>query len=62
MKDETFQELLQGVREGGAYLRGELKPARTTRVRVPAAKPEHEPAKPKRAAKVGLAENRVRMA
>ena len=28
MKDEAFQELLDSVREGGAILRGEKKPAR----------------------------------
>jgi len=35
MKDELFQELLESVREGGAILRGEEAPARSTEVAVP---------------------------
>ena len=35
MKDAIFQELLQGIREGGGYLRGESKPGRVVRVRAP---------------------------
>lgn len=31
MRDELFDELLASVREGGAILRGEKKPARQTR-------------------------------
>lgn len=64
MKDDTFQELLQGVREGGAYLRGEIKPARVTRVR--AAQPKS--ARPGRAARSkipaenGFAAPRARLA
>jgi putative transcriptional regulator len=29
MKDESFNELMESVREGGAILRGEMKPTRT---------------------------------
>ena len=35
MKDEAFQELLASVREGGAILRGEKKPARALEVPEP---------------------------
>ena len=35
MKKELFAELLESVREGGAILRGEDKPARATHVRDP---------------------------
>lgn len=35
MKDELFEEFLEGVRQGGAILRGELKPARATRIEAP---------------------------
>lgn len=35
MRDELFNELVASVREGGAILRGELKPARSTRIEVP---------------------------
>jgi len=32
MRDKEFQELLQGVREGAAFLRGERKPSRVFEV------------------------------
>jgi putative transcriptional regulator len=32
MKRDLFKELLQSVREGGAILRGEVKPSRTFRI------------------------------
>ncbi len=35
MKDEAFQELLASVREGGAILRGEKRPARALDVPAP---------------------------
>ena len=35
MKDELFTELLESVRQGGAILRGELKPSRMVRVDEP---------------------------
>jgi putative transcriptional regulator len=35
MKDELFNELVQSVREAGAYLRGEADPARVTFVGEP---------------------------
>lgn len=35
MKDELFAELLESVRQGGAILRGELKPSRMVRVDEP---------------------------
>src|SRR3954465_665588 len=34
MKTESFNELLQSVRQGGAILRGELKPSRTIHIKV----------------------------
>lgn len=35
MKDELFNELLDSVREGGAILRGEKKPARAFKITAP---------------------------
>lgn len=35
MNDKGFQELIESVREGGAILRGEKKPARRTVVDEP---------------------------
>jgi len=35
MNDELFNELVQGVKEAGAYLRGEADPARVTFVGEP---------------------------
>ena len=35
MKDELFNELVASVREGGAILRGEKKPARTFKITAP---------------------------
>ncbi len=35
MKDELFAELLESVRQGGAILRGEAEPSRTTTVDMP---------------------------
>lgn len=35
MKDELFAELLGSVRQGGAILRGELKPSRMVRIDEP---------------------------
>lgn len=35
MKDESFEELIASVREGGTILRGELKPARSFQVALP---------------------------
>src|SRR5688572_20584783 len=38
MKDELFNDLLASVREGGAILRGEVKPSRSFAVNIPAQK------------------------
>jgi len=35
MRDELFNELVESVREGGAILRGEAEPSRTSVVNVP---------------------------
>lgn len=35
MKNELFDELLESVREGGAILRGEKKPGRSSRLEEP---------------------------
>lgn len=35
MKEELFAELLESVREGGAILRGHMKPSRTFRLEEP---------------------------
>ncbi len=35
MRQELFNELVSSVREGGAILRGEIKPARVTVVEIP---------------------------
>ncbi|MBI5822979.1 MAG: helix-turn-helix domain-containing protein [Chloroflexi bacterium] len=35
MKDELFNDLLDSVREGGAILRGEKKPARAFKITAP---------------------------
>ena len=35
MKDELFEELIASVREGGAILRGEAKPARSFEIAAP---------------------------
>lgn len=32
MPDEMFEELLESVRQGGAILRGDMEPARTTHI------------------------------
>ncbi len=42
MKKELFEELLESVREGGAILRGERKPARAFRVDEPDVKAVRE--------------------
>lgn len=34
MKTQRFNELLQSVRDGGAILRGEMKPSRVTTINV----------------------------
>jgi putative transcriptional regulator len=35
MRDELFDELVEGLKEAGAYLRGEMAPARVTFVGEP---------------------------
>jgi len=35
MKDELFNELVTSIREGGAILRGEKKPARSFKITAP---------------------------
>lgn len=35
MREELFNQLVESVREGGAILRGEIKPARITVIEVP---------------------------
>ena len=35
MKDELFNELVESVRQGGAILRGEVTPSRTTVIDMP---------------------------
>lgn len=35
MKDEMFQELLESVKEAKAIMRGEMKPARVTKISFP---------------------------
>ena len=42
MKDELFQQLVASLKEGGAILRGEAKPARTTALHWPDAKAVRE--------------------
>lgn len=45
MDDTTFQELLAGVREAGAIMRGETKPTRVTVIDEPEAKAIREATK-----------------
>jgi len=42
MKDELFEQLVASLKEGGAILRGEKKPARTTTLQWPDAKAVRE--------------------
>jgi putative transcriptional regulator len=42
MKDELFEQLVASLKEGGAILRGEKKPARSTTLQWPDAKAVRE--------------------
>jgi hypothetical protein len=42
MRKELFDELMESIREGGAIMRGETKPARVTEIKTMKTKPYEE--------------------